>query len=183
MRSYTYFFALFIAAAPAAMAIVVTPVPGNFALDGNVNDWSGWPPAMELGGPAPYTVWLAQNRKGLVVAGRVQDSKFTFARNASEFGTAGRVEVWLSLADAIDLPPPHYYEELCAYGARESVEQKACLVWVRSQVEFKTHTRKLFARMWRVPTAPDEAYAYRLMTHSLRGSATLFVFPGRQACH
>ena len=55
------------------LAAVITPVPGNFVLDGEIGEWNGIPPTQQIGYSGDTTesdsIWLGRNRKGLVVVG------------------------------------------------------------------------------------------------------------------
>ena len=82
-----------------------------------------------------------------------------FAANESELPEKGRLEVWISAADHLELPPATFEENDCL-AMTSAVDKKACLNWLNTQVVFRTRIKELFTRMWRIaPNASVETYA------------------------
>ena len=145
------------------LAAVLTPVPGNFVLDGEIGEWKGIPPAKQL----QYTgstdeadfLWLGRSRKGLVIAGLVRNNRWKFAANTSELAINGRLEVWLSAVESFELPEIKYNQEACAVADKPE-EKNTCMQWIQVQTEFREKLQKQATRIWRIaPQAAEEAYA------------------------
>jgi hypothetical protein len=170
-RPWTVGLLLVLFTAPA-LAAVITPVPGNFVLDGDIGEWKGIPPTLRASAEHD-ALWYGTSRNGLVLAGLVRDSRWKFARNTAELVNDRRLEIWLTAVEPFELPTIKYDDEACTNEARgvEEVE-KACLQWVQKQTEFRELLQRQFTRMWRVaPAAVDEAYAlpaYDLLTEPQR---------------
>jgi hypothetical protein len=152
----------------AAWSQVIGSVPQNFKLDGLIGEWDKDASSFsrdKTNGRNP--AWIARSSGGLIFAG---SSRFPFlgpARDAEELSTKGRLEIWLSLSDEIEMPPIGWYgdepqtEEACVSGSggAEPVKQ-ACLEWLRHQSEYREKLRGLFTRMWRIaPNITEEAHA------------------------
>src|ERR1051325_4071105 len=72
------------------LAIVITPPPANFVLDGNVREWNDRPPNAEIGARPPFAIWLARGSTGLLVAGRIPEPGDDFAKTTEIGRAAGR---------------------------------------------------------------------------------------------
>jgi len=146
-----------------ALATVISQVPGNFVLDGQIGEWNGIPPAEQIRYSGSTTesdsFWLGRSRWGLVVAGLIRNHRWSFATDISELATSGRLEIWLSVAEAFDLPEIKYDEEACA-AAPKPEEKNSCLQWMQEQADFREKLQRQATRVWRLaPNAAEEAYA------------------------
>lgn len=153
-------FVLFIA---PVLAKVITPVPGNFVLDGKIEEWMGIPPTQELryeGHSTEYnSFWLGQSRKGMVVAGLIRNNPWRFATSTSELSQQGRLEIWISEVDSFDLPEIKNIDDRCAREEKPE-DKNNCMQWVQAQTAFRERLQRQAARMWRIaPNAAEEAYA------------------------
>jgi hypothetical protein len=143
---------------------VISPAPGNFALDGAIDEWKGIPPhrTLKFGGDrrGSETIWIAQKRDGLVVAGQILGPGPEFAKTAAELLTKLRVEIWLSVVEPFDLPELPYDTTRCERPDLVPEQKKICLGWLQDQPLYRERLQRQFARMWRIaPAAAQESYA------------------------
>jgi hypothetical protein len=145
---------------------VIGNVPWNFKLDGLIGEWNQNAPSFSRDGPDERNpIWIARSSQGLVFGG---SSIFLLgpAHDRSELPTKGRLELWLSLDDEIEMPPIGWYgddqpytEGDCANYDVES-QKEQCRDWIRQQLAYREKLKSLFTRMWRIaPSVVEEAHA------------------------
>lgn len=175
-RLRTFGLSLVLFSAPV-LAAVITPVPGDFVLDGSIGEWNGIPPTKQIrySGDTSESdsLWLGRSPRGLVIAGLIRNNRWKFAKSTSELASEGRLEVWLSAVEAFNLPEIKYGEHVCA-AAQKPEEKSACMRWIEVQTEYRAKLQKQATRMWRIaPQAAEEAYAlpaYDGLTESQRNA-------------
>ena len=132
-------------------AVVITQAPGNFVLDGVIDEWIGQPLAFRIGGDNNSSIWLARTGTGLVLAGAV-NRKFPFARTQAELASGGALEIALSFVDAVNFPDLPYDAANCPKAPNESA-QAACTAWFKRQEIYRNSLERQFTRIWRVAPA------------------------------
>jgi len=150
------------AMAKSTFAQIIENAPRNFVLDGAVNEWPKDGASFTRSGSARNNpIWVARTNEGLVLAGTVDG--FHVAASIGELSSSGRLEIWLSATDSIEMPPMNWFgdtppEERCDDPAVPS--KPSCLEWYRDQSAYRAKMKALFTRMWRVaPNLIEEAEA------------------------
>ena len=145
---------------------VIGPLPQNFKLDGLIGEWNQNAPSFSRDGPDERNpIWIARSSQGLVFGG----SSVFFdgpAHDRRELSTKGRLELWLSLDDEIEMPPIGWYGDDQSYTKEDCAsydvasQKQECLEWIRQQSTYREKLKSLFTRMWRItPNVVEEAYA------------------------
>jgi hypothetical protein len=147
--------------AGTGLSQVIRKAPSNFKLDGAIGEWSG----NGTGGP----FWIAQNGDGLVLAGSSKFLSLGPANDASELLTKGRLELWLSEVDSVEMPPITWLsaypltEEICGQFSGGAAGKLSCLEWLADQPAYRDKVRGLFTRMWRLaPGVVEEDHATKI---------------------
>jgi hypothetical protein len=160
-------FAASLASLCVAQPQIIEKAPRDFKLDGDVSEWKGntpFSPGKAYWESIPIRV--AQTNAGIVVAGFSQFYDAGLATNFAELPTKGRVEVWLSEADPIEMPGIAWVEQermgpdMCDLAYGDEQRKRTCLKWLGDQAPYREKLRALFTRMWRMaPDVTEEAYA------------------------
>lgn len=152
------------AAAPAHAAdpVAIDP-PSDWRHDGHADEWRSLAPTLTLVGPGagarPGRIWVARSNEGLVVAGAIEGGAPRFATDAATMPAGDHVELWISLADAIALPPigwGHQFGPItvarpadCA-GNENIPDASACRAWLARQYQYRRKLGRLFVRQWQI---------------------------------
>jgi hypothetical protein len=144
--------------ASVGVAQIISRVPPNFKFDGAIDDWT------KHGGRT-----IGQDDQGLVVSGASLFSSLGPASTAYELATKGRLELWMSGDDTIEMPPISWLagpmtERSCAEPPFDTGDkQQHCLQWFDQQPAHRQRVLSLFTRMWRIaPGLAEEVYATRI---------------------
>jgi len=166
-----------VAAVPPATAqgteATALALPGGWRHDGRIDEWRDRASTFDLvshgAGGRRGRVWIAHGGDGLVIAGAVEGGAPRFATDAASMPAGDHVELWVSLADAIALPPigwGHQFGPIAVPRAADCdgnvniPDEAACRAWRARQVTYRRHLARLFVRQWQIaPGTVVETFA------------------------
>jgi hypothetical protein len=163
---------------PVGLLILFTTIPCLGQTGSTVKVHTGVPqniydlaPTMVLipkgAGAHPGQIWVRSTDEGLHIWGKVQvnDDDLHWPQEKSEMLSKDHVEIWLSAATSVKMPPIGYGNQFgeidfnsvadCAPvesnggpGNPRSPDVKGCERWYNEQVEYRKLFERLFTRQW-----------------------------------
>jgi hypothetical protein len=161
--------ALDLSTGPSTSLNLIEGFPDNYNVDGNLNEWS-MPPSIILdrknqvigkepikdNNDYPATLWVSINTRGLLIAGKVQDSSVLFPKNDREILNSDHFEVWISFVKA-DMPPLGFKNQ---FGMKEiTASDTQWNTWFSLQTKRRKILDRVFTRQFMISSLGiEEAY-------------------------
>ncbi len=155
-------------------------VPRDFLFDGDVKEWQGTTPTFALSKYQSLgregNIWIGQTEQGLIISGKIRGDKPRWPKAPDKMAVSDHVEVWLSDANELELPPigwgNQFGNELltaetdCNRFQSEDTRKsnkdavKECTSWYKAQLKYRKSFNKLFVRQWQIaPGLAVETYS------------------------